>query len=109
MNTQTAAQSQWLKATLDQESTNFFAFVKAEIDATSAAVAGEGEDELTINDPFSPQKTVVFQTMLPPTQHTKIVAAQAFHHVLALATKAVLSIQQEVGYGPIHLGIMAML
>ena len=118
VDTQTAAQSQWLKATLDQESTNFLAFVQAEIDATAttttaaAATAGEGgdsADELAAADEpnFSTNSTVVFQNMLPPPQHTKIVAAQAFHHVLVLATKGLVSVNQNIGFGPIHLGIIA--
>ena len=106
VDTQTAAQSQWLKATLDQESTNFFSFVRAEIDATATTEEGvEEEDELAADQPAGSRNTVVFQNMLPATQHTKIVAAQAFHHVLALVTKGLLSVEQPVGYGPIHLGL----
>ena len=116
VDTQTAAQSQWLKATLDQESTNFLAFVQAEINATATAAAAAGEEgEDSANElaaaadepDLSTNSVVVFQNMLPPTQHTKIVAAQAFHHVLVLATKGLVSVNQNVGFGPIHLGIIA--
>lgn len=104
VDTQTAAQSQWLKATLDQESTNFLEFVKAQI-AVRPAGGDEDEDELASDE--AGENVVIFEKLLPPREHSKIVAAQAFHHVLALATKGLVSVMQDVGYGPIRLGIRA--
>ena len=103
VDTQTAMQSQWVKAALDQESTNFLDFVKAELAATEEAE--DGDDEL--GGTVAQLKKVSFHQLLPPSQHSKIVAAQAFHHVLALATKGLLKVEQEVGYGPIELAIAA--
>ena len=95
--TQTAAESQWVRAALDQESTNFFDFVKAQL-------GGRDDDELGGEQG---RESIAFQELLPPTQHTKVVAAQAFLHVLVLAGKGLLQVQQDVGYGPIYLGVAA--
>lgn len=94
--TQTAAESQWVRATLDQESTNFFEFVKAQL-------GGGDDDELGEQG----RESIAFQELLPPTQHTKIVAAQAFLHVLVLVGKGLLHVQQDVGFGPIYMGVAA--
>lgn len=104
VDTQTAAQSQWTKAALDQESLNFLEFVKADI-ASKAAPAGEEEDELS-GDEIA-RSTVIFEELLPPAEHTKAVAAQALLHVLSLASKNLISVQQPEGYGPIRVGLMA--
>jgi hypothetical protein len=42
---------------------------------------------------------ITFAELLPPKRHTDIVAAQAFHHLLVLATKGFLSVAQEGGFG----------
>ncbi|MCJ1393678.1 hypothetical protein MMC18_006554 [Xylographa bjoerkii] len=104
VDTQTAAQSQWVRETLDRESTNFLEFVKAEMAATSAKV-NEDEDELA-GDFHIPKDFINFHELLPPAQHSKIVAAQAFHHMLALANKGLLNVDQTVGYGPIKVAVV---
>ena len=101
VDTQTAAQSQWVKAALDQESTNFLDFVKAEL----ATIEGDEEDD-ELGGTTAQIKSVSFHRLLPPSLHSKTVAAQAFHHVLALATKGLLKVKQEVGYGPIELAVV---
>ncbi|MCJ1384907.1 hypothetical protein MMC17_008025 [Xylographa soralifera] len=103
-DTQTAAQSQWVRETLDRESTNFLDFIKAEIAATSARV-NEDDDELAGDSNIS-KDSISFHELLPPAQHSKIVAAQAFHHMLALANKGLLSVDQTVGYGPIKVAVV---
>ena len=102
VDTQTAAQSQWMKATLDQESNNFLDFVKTEIAAKVGPLDAEG-DELSVED--DARRSVLFEELLPPMQHTKIVAAQALHHVLALVTKGLMTVQQDAGYGPIRMAL----
>lgn len=100
VNTQVAAESQWMRATLDQESQNFLEFVKTEI---ASKTINNDRDE---PDPLGaelPQRSVFFEELLPASRHSKIVAAQAFHHVLALATKELMVVQQDVAYGPICL------
>ncbi len=101
VSTQVAAESQWMRATLDQESGNFLDFVTSEI--TGRPVA-PGEEEGT---PGHRRESVLFEELLPPFQHTKIVAAQALHHVLALATKGLIHVRQDVAYGPITLRLRA--
>lgn len=103
VDTQTAAESQWMKATLDRESSNFLEFVK---DKVAAKLPSLPEDEDDLAGDARPRPAVFFEELLPPAEHTKIVAAQAFHHVLALATRGLIDVQQEqVIYGPIHLGL----
>lgn len=101
VDTQTAAQSQWVQETLGQESTNFLAFVEAEL-ARAPASADDDEDELG-GEARAPRTSINFHELLPPAQHSKIVAAQAFHHVLTLANKGLLIVDQVVGYGPIRM------
>ncbi|KAL9602026.1 MAG: hypothetical protein Q9219_002135 [cf. Caloplaca sp. 3 TL-2023] len=104
VDTQTAAQSQWLRAALDTESNNFLEFIKMEI-SSKAAAAEEAEDELSGGE--TAPNSVTFEELLPPTQNSKIVAAQALLHVLALATKSLVQVNQHEHYGPIDLGIAA--
>lgn len=100
VDTQTAANSQWVKATLDHEAHNFLDFVKAQIDAVPGP-PDEEEDELSRDERL--KASVLFQNLLPPTQHSKVVAAQALHHLLALATRSLIIVRQEQPYGPINL------
>ncbi|MCJ1285274.1 hypothetical protein MMC26_004614 [Xylographa opegraphella] len=104
VDTQTAAQSQWVKETLDRESTNFLDFVKTKIAATAARI-DDDEDELA-GDFNSSNNSICFHELLPPAQHSRVVAAQAFHHMLALANKGLLSVDQTVGYGPIKVAVV---
>ncbi len=94
VSTQTAAESQWIRATLDHESNNFLEFLKFEIDGKTARI---GEEE----------RSVLFEELLPPPQHSNIVAAQGLHHVLTLATKGLIGVQQDAAYGPIALRLLS--
>lgn len=104
VDTQTAAQSQWQRAVLNGESLHFLEFVQTavdELDQTRAqAVAGDEDAE-------SLEGTINFETLLPPADHTRIVAAQALLHVLALGTKSLLSTQQDNAFGPITMQVVA--
>ncbi|CAD6589209.1 MAG: hypothetical protein ASARMPREDX12_003693 [Alectoria sarmentosa] len=91
VDTQTAEQSQWMRVTLNQEANNFLDFVKTEIMAFPAH-ASDDEDELSGD---LSKSYVSFERLLPPTQHSKIVAAQALHHLLALATKSLINVHQD--------------
>lgn len=95
VSTQTAAESQWVRATLDHESNNFLEFLKFEIAGKDSGIENEEE------------RSVLFEELLPPPQHTNIVAAQALHHVLALATKGLIRVKQDEHYGPIALSLLA--
>ena len=102
VDTQTAADTQWMKATLNQEAQHFLDFVKAHI-RTIPASADEDEDE--ISGTGQPKDSVLFEDLLPPMQHSKQVASQALHHILALATKGILEVKQNEPYGPIDLSL----
>ena len=107
VDTQTAAQSQWVKNTLDQESTNFLDFVKAKI--ASRLGISEDDDNDELDEGAESRTSVGFEELLPLTDNSKIVAAQAFHHVLALATKGLIGVKQEVAYGMIRMEVSGTL
>jgi hypothetical protein len=101
VDTQTAAQSQWLTPALDIESQNFLVFLRAEINAKIIAAeqaAGQLEDEQV--------NMVTFESLLPPERHNKAVAAQGLLHVLSLATKGLVEVRQEDAFGTIRIGIV---
>ena len=102
VSTQTAGESQWVRAALDAESNNFLEFVKAQV----AETLGDLEEDELAGEPDQ-GRSISFEGLLPPTQHTKIVAAQALLHVLALATKGLMDVQQDEGYGAIDLKLPA--
>ncbi|KAL8848930.1 MAG: hypothetical protein Q9221_006088 [Calogaya cf. arnoldii] len=108
VDTQTAAKSQWLRAALDAESNNFLEFVKTEVASKAARVDADqaDEDELSTGYITTPN-SVFFGELLPPSQNTKTVAAQALLHVLALVTKGMLNVGQKEDYGPIEMGLVA--
>ncbi|KAL9637319.1 MAG: hypothetical protein Q9204_001923 [Flavoplaca sp. TL-2023a] len=103
VDTQTAARSQWIRAALDTESINFLEFVKIESSTKAARIAGGAGDE----DELVASHSVLFEELLPPAQNSKTVAAQALLHVLALATKGMLSVRQEEDFGAIEMGVVA--
>lgn len=99
VDTQTAAQSQWMKETLDRESFNFLEFLRAGVDKARPP-DDDDQDELAGVEPK--QEFVLFEELLPPTGNSKVVAAQALLHTLALATKNLIKVNQDVGYGDIR-------
>ena len=104
VSTQTAAQSQWVRAALNKESENFLNFVREEALATGARAATEAVEEGQVPS----LGEVYFSEMLSPRQHSRAVAAQAFLHVLALASKGLLVARQDVGFGEIVLEVVGM-
>lgn len=107
--TQTAAESQWIRTTLTREANNFLDFVKSEIETHEQPIQDYEDDQSTII-----RTSVLFEELLPPSQHSKTVGAQGFYHVLALATTGQLNVSQVNvghldGFGPIHLEIPTLL
>jgi meiotic recombination protein REC8 len=105
VDTQTAAQSQWVAAALDTEAHNFLAFLRAEIkakivDAERAGGQLDDDDDVDV-------ERVTFEGLLPPGQHSKVVAAQGLLHVLSLATKGLIEVRQEEAFEAIEIGIVA--
>lgn len=103
VDTQTAAEAQWVRAALDGESANFLEFVKAGIDEAdrerATAPPRDEEDE-------SMMGCITFEQLLPPTNNTRVVAAQGLLHVLALVTKNALVAEQGELFGPIGLRVL---
>jgi hypothetical protein len=103
VDTQTAADSQWVRAALDDESANFLEFVKAGIDEAdqmrAAAPLGDEEDENMTG-------RIEFDQLLLPTNNTCVVAAQGLLHVLTLVTKNALVAEQDETFGPISLKVV---
>ena len=103
VDTQTAAESQWVRAASDGESANFLEFVKASIDEADqvrvAAPLGDEEDEKMMG-------RIDFDQLLPPSNNTRVVAAQGLLHVLTLVTKNTLIAEQDETFGPISMKIL---
>ena len=103
VDTQTAAESQWVRAALDGESANFLEFVKAGIEELDlqreAAPPGDEEDENVFG-------CIDFDRLLPPLNNSRVVAAQGLLHVLALVTKNAIVAEQGDQFGPIGMKII---
>lgn len=97
VDTQTAAQSQWQRATLVGESANFLDYVRTAIES-----ADESRDE---DEEMS--GSVDFETLLPPHQ-SQIVAAQAFLHVLTLGSRNMIQVDQEEAFGAISMRMISI-
>lgn len=104
VDTQTAGQSQWQRTALDCESVHFLEFVQTGIEemdqARDQAQMGDEEDETL-------KGSIDFETLLPPASHSRVVAAQALLHVLALGTKNLLSVEQDEPFGSITMRAIA--
>ncbi|KXS94878.1 hypothetical protein AC578_1501 [Pseudocercospora eumusae] len=87
VDTQKAAESQWQRAALTGESSNFLEFVQSAIDRE--------EDGMHVG--------IAFESLLPPANNTRIVAAQALLHVLSLGSKGVLKVEQREQFDEIWL------
>jgi meiotic recombination protein REC8, fungi type len=97
---QTAAQSQWLAAALDSESRNFLDFLDAQIQVKEPMVV-----EVPQDGGWGPSQAVTFEGLLPSSEHTRMVAAQAFMHVLTLASKNLVIVRQDGDFGDIEIAI----
>jgi meiotic recombination protein REC8 len=105
VDTQTAAQTQWINEMLDKESLNFLEFVRTSIEKREK----EDSNDAGLSEAMGQKGFVIFGELLPPGENTKIVAAQALIHTLSLATKNLITIQQDEGYGEIRLGLVLAL
>ncbi|KAK5065203.1 hypothetical protein LTR84_001040 [Exophiala bonariae] len=105
VDTQLAQQSQWVTATLENEAYNFLSFVQAHLRNEVGVNGSEqgGEEEQDENG--ARRGVVTFSGLLPAEQNSRVVAAQGMLHVLALATKGLLDIYQEVAFGEIEMTV----
>ncbi|KAL1851020.1 R8 protein [Diaporthe australafricana] len=99
VGTQEANTSQFMRNALDREGRNFLGFVER--------VAVERGDQDAAEEK---RRWVEFDSLFEEQDQTKPVVAQAFMHVLTLATKGQLKVKQEgikekVAYGIIRLGV----
>jgi len=92
---QTIARHTWQEDVIDQESGNFCEFVEHAIEEKRRA-QGLGSPKEGLN-------MIDFDELLPPKSNSRVVAAQAFLHVLSLASKNMLMAVQKEAYGPIAL------
>ncbi|KAJ5166250.1 uncharacterized protein N7482_005031 [Penicillium canariense] len=69
-----------ITAMLDQESLNFFEFIKTKLDDAKATSITSGR--------------ITFSELLPPVETTRNIAAHGFMNVLTLATKGILAVSQ---------------
>lgn len=78
-------------ASLDQESLNFYEFIRENMSAPTSASPSvlAGEDQLP--------GSVAFSAILSPSQTSRIIATQAFMNVLTLATEGWLIVRQDRG------------
>lgn len=99
VGTQEANTSQFMRNALDREGRNFLGFVER------VAVERGEQDEEEEN-----RRWVEFDSLFEQQDQTRPVAAQAFLHVLTLATKGQIKVKQEgikekVAYGEIRIGV----
>lgn len=104
VDTQTAGSSQWMKDVMDRESNNFLEYVRNTIQEKT----GDEVDEFAEEQ----DKNVTFEELFDPQSNSCIVAAQAFYHVLSLATNNRVWVSQEVDerlepFGDIRIGVCA--
>lgn len=92
VDTQTAGTSQWVRDVMDTESENFLDFVRISIEERY----DEDEDVFQENGQLMDKK-VGFHELFNPETNSEVVAAQAFLHILALATKGRIWVDQDEG------------
>ncbi|KAK1999800.1 hypothetical protein LX36DRAFT_689859 [Colletotrichum falcatum] len=92
--------SQWMRSTLDTASEEFLQWVEEE--AKKTGKVKEGDDK-------GNRRWVEFEDLIEPAKQNHVVATQAFHHVLSLATKNAISVEQQADnmrpFGPIRIGL----
>lgn len=101
VSTHEANTSQFMRNALDREGRNFLGFVER-----FAVERGEQDEE------EENRRWVEFDSLFEEQDQTKPVAAQAFLHVLTLATKGQIKVKQEgikekVAFGEIRVGVTA--
>jgi meiotic recombination protein REC8, fungi type len=120
VDTQTAGTSQWVRQALDKESNNFFEYVRNSIDEKVPEELGLGQDEIDGGVGKAKGKAreveggsgyVTFEELFDEERNTAMVAAQAFYHVLCLATKHRVWVVQDEGAegelgGEIRIGVV---
>jgi meiotic recombination protein REC8 len=105
VDTQTAADSQWVRDALAREAGNFFEYVLNTISEKAGEELGEGMHAGAASN----GKFTTFEELFDPVHNSRIVAAQAFYHVLTLATKNRIWVEQDGNIEPfrsIRIGVV---
>ncbi|KAF7870656.1 hypothetical protein EAF04_004400 [Stromatinia cepivora] len=92
VDTQMAGQSQWVRSIMDTESENFLDFVRISIEERFSE-----DGDVFRGDGQWKDKKVGFEELFDPETNSEVVAAQAFLHILALATKGRIWVDQDEG------------
>jgi hypothetical protein len=106
VDTQTAAQSQWIAATLENEAYNFLTFVSTNIQERADEQQG-GDQHEDDEGVIQGANKITFDALLPPTLNSQAVGAQGLLHVLALATKGLLEVHQAEPFGEIEIAVVS--
>ncbi|KXH25429.1 hypothetical protein CNYM01_02698 [Colletotrichum nymphaeae SA-01] len=92
--------SQWMRSKLDTASGEFLQWTEQEAKKTGQIKEGDAKKN---------RRWVDFDNLIEPTKQNHVVAAQAFYHVLALATKDAITVEQHVAdlqpFGTIRIGV----
>ncbi|KAK1985403.1 Rec8 like protein-domain-containing protein [Colletotrichum cereale] len=92
--------SQWMRSTLDTASEEFLRWTEEEAKKTGQAKEGDAKEN---------RRWVEFEDLIEPAKQNHVVATQAFYHVLSLATKNAVSVEQQVDdaqpFGRIRIGL----
>ncbi|KAF2762438.1 hypothetical protein EJ05DRAFT_1798 [Pseudovirgaria hyperparasitica] len=94
-------ESQQLRDALDREGQNFLEFIEQGI---REKAAGNAEEDMVHDDDHEDE--ITFEKLLPTHANNRLVAANAFLHVLSLATKNLIYVRQSEAYGDIGLGLV---
>jgi hypothetical protein len=111
VDTQTAASSQWIKDALDRESGNFFEYVRNTIEENKGDELGDDFEGREFGEEGE-ENFVTFEELFDLKQNSAMVAAQAFYHILTLATKGRVWVEQDIDeemlepFGEIRIGVL---
>lgn len=103
---QEASTSQLVQNALDREGRNFLGFLeRVAANRGEGDKGGDGEEEAE-----EARRWVPFDDLFELRDKTRVVLAQAFLHVLTLATKGQISVRQDgveegIPFGEIHIGV----
>lgn len=99
VDTQTAANSQWLGEAMEKESMNFLSYIQNTISELQT-------DELDEDSMYDAETMITFDALIPPSENSYVVAAHAFSHILSLASKSLIAVIQGDGFDDmIKLGV----
>ncbi|KAK4042507.1 hypothetical protein C8A01DRAFT_13924 [Parachaetomium inaequale] len=105
----TQSTSQMMRTALDREGRNFLDYVESVARDKGVPSTDDGEQGNN-NSNTNKKQWVEFQALFEAEDQKRAVVAQAFYHVLSLATKNVLRVRQDgqggnVAFGTIRLGV----